>query len=833
MTRKRIPFNDGWKFNENFDEGMAQPEFDDAGFQAVRLPHTVKETPFDYFNEGVYQLLSCYRRRFTAPAEWKGKRVTLTFEGAAHEASVYVNGSFVTTHSCGYTAFTVDLTDRLVYGSENLVAVRLDSRESLNVPPFGFVIDYMTYGGLYREAYLEISEKTRLSDVFLYTAGTPEAPVLVSRIETERTEGRDLFVRQTLLEEAAPARNILSASGPADRSAFELCSAPVPAEGAADRKLCSALIPAEGSSFELRSPVSGVRLWSPEDPALYTVRTELIDTALNETIDRVDVRFGFRFAEFKADGFYLNGQKTKIVGLNRHQSYPYAGYAMPASIQRFDAKVLKEELGLNAVRTSHYPQSHAFLSACDELGLLVFTEIPGWQNLGDEAWQDQAVRNTEEMVFQYRNHPSIILWGVRVNESQDNDALYARTNAAARRLDPSRQTSGVRYLKKSRLLEDVYAYNDFLHSGQNAGCEPKKNITSDPSKGYLVSEYNGHMFPAKSFDSEEHRRDHLLRHAKVLNDVAGQPDIAGSFGWCMADYNTHRDFGSGDRICYHGVLDMFRNAKPAAAVYAAMGKEPVLEVTSSMDIGEHPASNLGVVWMVTNADSVRMYKNGRLLKEYFPADSPYKNLTHGPIPVDDYVGSAIEEGEDFKPAQTAAVKEILNYAALYGMDRLSPRILAKAAKCMALYRMTFEDAYRLYNKYVGDWGDAATEYRFEAVKNGKVVKTVVKSPMSKVRLELRVSDTVLTERETWDAAAVRIRAVDENGNVLPFFNEPVFFELSGPASLIGPSVISLKGGMGGTYVRTTGAAGEAVLTVSSLQAEPVRIVFTIKDLKEK
>lgn len=802
MIHKRIPFNDGWKFHETFDETMLQPAFDDAGFSSVRLPHTVKETPFDYFDESVYQMVSCYRKRFAVPADWEGKHVALTFEGAAHEASVYVNGTFAATHACGYTAFTVDLSDKLAYGQENLITVRLDSRESLNVPPFGFVVDYMTYGGLYREAYLEVAEKTHLADVFLYTAGTADAPVLVTEIETDGAEGRDLFVRQTLLAEEA--------------GRF------------AGRTLCAGPVPADNAAFELRAEVPGVRLWSPGDPALYTVRTELIDKTTGETVDRADIRFGFRFAEFKADGFYLNDAKMRIVGLNRHQSYPYAGYAMPASIQAFDARVLKEELGLNAVRTSHYPQSHAFLDACDALGLLVFTEIPGWQNIGDEAWQDQAVRNTEEMVRQYRNHPSIVLWGVRVNESQDCDALYERTNAAARRLDPSRQTSGVRYLKKSHLLEDVYAYNDFSHSGQNAGCEPKKNVTDDPSKGYLVSEYNGHMFPTKSFDNEEHRRDHLLRHAKVLNDVAGQPDIAGSFGWCMADYNTHRDFGSGDRICYHGVLDMFRNPKPAAAVYAAMGKETVLEVTSSMDIGEHPASSRGVVWMLMNADSVRTYKNGRLLKEYFPSDSPYKNLKHGPIPMDDLIGSAIEEGEDFKPAQAAAVKDILNYAALYGMDHLPPRILAKAAKCMVLYRMTFEDAYKLYNKYVGDWGGAATEYRFEAVKDSQVVKTVVKSPMTKIRLEMRVSDTALTERRSWDAAAVRVRATDEFGNVLPFFNEPVFFELSGPASLIGPSVVSLKGGMGGTYVRTDGEAGEAVLTVRSPQTEPVRITFTIE-----
>ncbi|MBO6052235.1 MAG: glycoside hydrolase family 2 protein, partial [Clostridia bacterium] len=590
--RKRYDLNDGWLFSERFEDAMTGSSYDENNMKQVRLPHTVKETPFDYFDESCYQMVSGYRRRLTAPKEWEGKHVELTFCGAAHEATVYVNGEKAAAHSCGYTAFTVDLTDRLTYGGENLIAVRLDSRESLNVPPFGYVIDYMTYGGLYREVFLEVTERTHLADVFLRTEGDLSTPVLVTRLQIEDPDGRALHVRQQVLDE---------------RNALFSCEGQ---PGAKDPKL--------------RLKVPGIGLWSPDDPKLYTVRTELADASSGEVLDRIDVRFGFRFARFRADGFYLNGEKLKIVGLNRHQSYPYVGYAMPASMQAFDARVLKKELGLNAVRTSHYPQSHAFIDACDELGLLVFTEIPGWQHIGDSAWQDQAVRNTEEMVRQYRNHPSVILWGVRINESQDNDALYARTNEAAHRLDPSRQTGGVRYLRKSSLLEDVYTYNDFLHSGSNPGCDPKKNVTSDMSKGYLVTEYCGHMYPVKPYDDEEQRTNHMLRHARVLNDIAGEDDIAGSFGWCMADYNTHKDFGSGDRICYHGVTDMFRNAKTAASVYAAMGSEPVLEVSSSMDIGEHPASNRGGVWIVSNADSVRMYKNGRLLKEYFPSDSPYK-----------------------------------------------------------------------------------------------------------------------------------------------------------------------------------------------------------------
>lgn len=135
--------------------------------------------------------------------------------------------------------------------------------------------------------------------------------------------------------------------------------------------------------------------------------------------------------------------------MNRHQSYPYIGYAAPESLQREDARILQEELHCTAVRTSHYPQSPYFLDECDQRGLLVFTELPGWQHIGDAAWKDAACAMLQEMILQNRNHPSIILWGVRINESVDDDAFYTRTNQIAHQLDPSRATSGVRYLEKA------------------------------------------------------------------------------------------------------------------------------------------------------------------------------------------------------------------------------------------------------------------------------------------------------------------------------------------------------------------------------------------------
>lgn len=810
---KRVYLNRGWKFSEEYEPEMLKADFDDRNMQEVILPHTCKETPYHYFDEHIYQMVSGYRKKIRVPEKWQGKTVILTLEGVAHESEVFLNGNKIGEHHCGYTAFSIDISKLLRYGEENILSVKVDSRESINIPPFGYVIDYMTYGGIYRDVYLEVKNPCYLQDVFLHSQireeevnnsrmggnhRTKADVVLASQIEVMQPE-EGMLLRQYIRKKGEEEYRFLG-----------------------EKELITDF------GFEIKK----AELWSPENPALYEVKTQLIKG--EEIRDENITVFGFRKAEFLKDGFYLNGQKYKIRGLNRHQSYPYVGYAMPKSVQYMDADILKEELGLNAVRTSHYPQSHYFLERCDEIGLLVFTEIPGWQHIGDEEWKAQAVVNVRDMIKQYRNHPSIILWGVRINESKDDDAFYEKTNAAASELDPYRQTGGVRAHKKSSLLEDVYTYNDFSHDGRAAGCEPKKNVTSDMEKAYLVSEYNGHMYPTKAFDWEEHRVEHAIRHANVLNAIAGEEDIAGSFGWCMADYNTHKDFGSGDRICYHGVLDMFRNPKPAADIYACQQeKKQILSLSSSMDIGEHPGCNRGKTWIFTNADSVRMYKNDRFIKEYRKEDSCYKNLAHGPILIDDFIGDAVIKGENFKLKQAEEITEALNLFAIYGLAALPKKVYLTALKMIFIYGMKPTRAVELYNRYIGDWGGTSTVYRFEAVKDGRVIQTLVKEPMTGMKLWAEADHTELKEDHTYDMAAVRIRIHDENGNLLSFCNEPVILDIEGPAVIVGESVISLKGGMTGTYIKTIGKEGKVVLTIKAAQAKEVKLEFNVTASKEE
>ena len=791
-------WNDGWLFTPVFDPAIVRPECPELTLEPVRLPHTVKTLPYNYCNENDYQKLSGYRREFFAPKEWEGRTVLLTFGAVAHDATVFCNGRRVFHHSCGYTAFTVDLTSALHLGQKNVVAVRCDSREDLNIPPFGGQMDFLTYGGICRAVCLDVKEPAYLRDIFIETKAEGDFRIYTATVgET---------VGCTLQAE------IRSPSGSRALYQGEL-------------------------SLPIVGTLNGVHPWSLEHPSLYTLTVRLIRPGTNGLPDRVlderSTRFGFRTLQFVAGGLYLNGQRVELRGLNRHQSYAYQGYAMPDSIQRLDAQLLKKELGCNAVRTSHCPPSPAFLDACDELGILVFTEMPGWQHLGDDTWKAQALQNCREMVCQYRNHPSIFLWGVRVSGSADDEAFYKRTNETVRRLDPTRPTAGARSSRKSQLLEDVYAYNDYSYRGRGPGCEARGNVTPDTRKGYLISEFGGQQFPAKAFDDEPHRLAQALRYAAVLNDSIAQQGVAGSFGWCMTDYNTHREFGSGDRVSYHGVMDLFRNPKLSAAVYASQ-KTPrapsdiVLEVSSGMALGDLPGGIPVACWVFTNAESVRLYRDNDFVAEFAPdRRGRFAALPHPPIEIQDFVGSLLEKYEGLDRAAAPQVAAILNEMRRDAME-LSPLSRAR----MLSLRLSAQELLRMYYKYIGVLGSPTSVYRFEAVWHGRAVKTVIREPVQSVRLECTVHNPILTDGPTWDCAAVSLRAIDQNGNLLPYCSEAVQLSVEGPVEILGPSVVPLRGGMAGTYLATTGEAGRAVLHCKMEGALDTEAVLTIRCREE-
>ena len=776
---KRINLNFDWKYSETFEDSMICREADEGTFETVNIPHTNKEIPYNNFDEKMYQFVSAYRKHFTVDESLKGKRLVLEFEAAANYAEVYVNGELAFSHKGSYTAFRGDITSLVEYGKDNVIAVKLDSTEREEIPPFGNVIDYLVHGGIYREVYLYVHDDVYMEDI------------MVSPYD--------------VMTNAAKLDININFNSPADGAIdFELLDA----KGVSVHEWSQEVI--QVKSVNVKEEVGTVDLWDVENPVLYT----LVARFGNESIEK---KIGFREAVFKKDGFYLNGRLLKIRGLNRHQSYPYVGYAMPASAQIADADFLKYTLGVNLARTSHYPNSHHFLDRCDEIGLLVFTEIPGWQHVSkNKEWRDITMQHVREMIVEDFNHPSIILWGVRINESGDDDELYTATNELAHKLDKGRQTGGVRCIPRSHQLEDVYTYNDFIHSGGKTALLPKFIVCGNVP--YLVTEHNGHMFPTKTFDNEKKRQEHAMRHARVLDKMYRTKGVSGTIGWCMSDYYTHKDFGSGDKICYHGVSDMFRVPKLAAYVYMAQQDEkPVLEITSNMEIGDNNGGMVGNVYMLTNCDTVKMYKNDVHIntfdiKELADKGREFKGLPHPPILLYDVIGNQIEKNTDMKLKDAKKMKVALlgikKWGVVGGIFHHPFKILGNMAK----YKLTVDDITTMFGTYVTNWGGKQVTYRFDGYKDGKLVCSNAKGSTDGSYISAVADNTRLVEKDTYDVTRVVIKATSQYGNVLPYSNDVVNLSASG-VEIIGPHSFALIGGQRAVWVKTIGVKGDAYLDV--------------------
>jgi len=496
-------------------------------------------------------------------------------------------------------------------------------------------------------------------------------------------------------------------------------------------KTASATVNAPAEYYEVTLDNLGdVALWSLRNPKLYRV------TARLDNGDAFTARIGFREARFTDKGFYLNGEHVKLRGLNRHQTFPYTGGAMPARVQAADARVLRRELKCNIVRTSHYPQSPHFLDACDELGLLVLEEIPGWQHIGDPAWKDLAVDNAGRMIRRDWNHPSIVLWGVRINESRDDHEFYSRTNALAHALDDSRQTGGIRNNYNSELLEDVFTMNDF-----GFPLRPPNHPL------YLNTEFNGHMFSTKRFDQVDRVAEHVIRHVRVHDQLAGDDRYAGGIAWCAFDYASHRYFGSGDRICYHGVSDIFRLPKPAAGFYKSQcdpEEEVVLDPGFFYSWGDRGGGNgPGVVPICSNCDHLKIYYNGRLLLEADPDRQTYPHLKYPPFVV-------------------------------------------------SLTRLSF-----------GTWSDL----KIEGYIQGRLAITrTLSGDGTDDRLAVKPDDLEL-DGDGRDATRVVLAVTDAGGNYRPLATGAIRLSITGPGDIIGENPFALAGGTGAVWVRAKETAG--------------------------
>ncbi|NDJ62789.1 MAG: hypothetical protein GYB67_16825 [Chloroflexi bacterium] len=732
--RQVIPFNDEWLFVADDVNFRAS----DTRFVPVTLPHSNRILPHHNFDDAEYQFVSTYRKRFTLPEALSGRRVYLDFDGALSACSVAVNGQVVGAHVGGYTPFSYEITDRVHTLRENVVQVRLDSTEHPEIPPFGYVVDYLTFGGLYRDVRLRIVEPIHIVDVFARPLDVLTRPALevAVRLKNQSRQERDLRLELVLREDQGDTEIVVASS-----------------------RYSTVYVPRGGGLVATvhLDDLPAIKLWSLDDPVLYALDAELYDG--DALVDRQRVDFGFREAVFRDDGFYLNGERIKLIGLNRHQTYPYIGPAAPARLQRKDAEILKYELGVNIARTSHYPQSPHFLKRCDEIGLLVLEELPGWQFVGDSDWQALALRDLEAMILRDRNHPSIVLWGVRINESADDEGFYSATNRLAHQLDPSRQTGGIRNFLESQFLEDVFTYNDF----SNTVVEPIHTP-------HLITEFNGHMFPTKTWDNEDRQIEHALRHARIQDKQFGMLNVTGAIGWCAFDYNTHRVFGSGDRICYHGVMDIFRLPKFAAYVYESQippSVRPVLQIASLWTMGDRSEGGNDPLTVFSNCEAVEVYVGEEIYGRFQPDRETYPHLPYAPFTI---------------PGMTL----------------------------LALWGNHFQDL-----RVVG------------LINEQPVIEQKIAADGLPYMLTLDADDDRLAA-DGADMTRIVFKITDRFGNRLPYAIAVIDLDLDGPGELIGETPFPLVGGQAAIYVRAGHTPGQVTVRASTPRLESKVITLRIR-----
>ena len=385
--RRILPINRGWRYHPAWVNGAEGTTFDDSAFQRVVVPHTNIELPWHSFDDKDYEFVSTYRRRFKYPKDADGKRAFVDFEGVMTASTVWINGQLLGNYRGGFTPFSFEVTQHLHRNAENVLVVKVDSTERPDIPPFGYEIDYMTFGGIYREVSLRIVPQVYIDNIFAqpkdvlgssssmdvhcFVAGDIAAAGTLS-LEAELRDEDRVVARNRRDPDRATAKN-----ADADSAVDPYTDAAVYTTSETRSDPARLTI-----AFE---KLSGIQLWSLDKPRLYTVHVRLL--AGGRALDEDSRRVGFREATFTDHGFSLNGQIVKLRGLDRHQTFPFVGQAMPARVQRKDADILRKNLHCNIVRTSHYPQSRHFLDRCDEIGLLVLEEIPGWQHIGDEKWK--------------------------------------------------------------------------------------------------------------------------------------------------------------------------------------------------------------------------------------------------------------------------------------------------------------------------------------------------------------------------------------------------------------------------------------------------------------
>uniref|UniRef100_A0A7V5CT83 Glycoside hydrolase family 2 protein n=1 Tax=Acidobacterium capsulatum TaxID=33075 RepID=A0A7V5CT83_9BACT len=762
-ARHVLPLNERWWFEGRLADASAQVNGNHAAATQITLPHAVTKLSWQGWNPETWEHVWGYRRSFEVPDSLRGLRLFLHFDRVMAGTSPVLNGHSLPQHLGGFLPFEYEVTD-LVRRGENTLAVAVDARW-LDAPPSGSPkgpgsIDYLLPGGINGGVSLRAVPEVFLQSVFAKPVDVLDAARRVDVICQVDAGGK------------LPARVRVEATLSKNGRRVASRSKNVQIES-----------PHEEVTLSL-DRLGDVRLWDVDHPELYDVEVTLF--VEGKPLHRYKTRIGFRAARFEVDGFYLNGKRLQLFGLNRHELYPYFGFAASERTMRRDAELLKRKFNCNMVRCSHYPQSEAFMNACDELGILVWEETPGFQYIGGTSFQELVLRDVREMVMRDRNHASVIVWGVRLNESPNDPALYRRTKEIATQLDGTRQTSGTMTPSSEKTWQtewhqDVFAFDDYHASKPGVvGIRPPL-----PGVPYLVSESVGQFnYPAgKGFNlryrrdaTPEVQQDQALFHAAAHDKAAGYAGCAGLLGWCAFDYPSV--LHAYDAMKYPGIADFFRLPKLGASYYESQVSphvRPVIAPDFYWDFGERMPSGPGErAAIFSNCERLELLVNGKRRAVLHPDREGFPHTAYPPFFAD---------------------------LKMDGAEKPELEIRGYVGDAMVLSRSFSSD-----------------------------------SQHDKLWLE---ADAAELFGDGSDSARLAFGVVDQYGAPRAFAGGTVKLEIEGPGEIAGdnPFDLSANGGMGAVWIRTLPGQHGAVrirAVHSSLQVSPeVRLQILPGDYSKK
>jgi len=728
-----INFNENWFFIISDNKNLADESYlkttDFTKWDSVSLPHTPKIEPKIVNNQ--WQGISWYCKKFTLTDEMKNKKLFLKFEGAMNTSEVWINNKKLIKHHGGYLPFVVDFSDVALFDKENTIYVKLNNFDNPITGPKPLkTLDFNTYGGIYRNVWLVAKNPLHITDA-IFENKTASGGIFVSypkvsqqeatikiqtHIKNENTDSQRFIIKNTLLKNK---KEVLTK----ESDVYSLKKA-------------------EDQQFSETLTLKNPELWSPNAPNLYQLKTEIIQNG--KVTDQEITQIGIKTIKFIGQELYLNGEKTFLRGVNRHQEYPYIGYALSDNASYRDAKKIKDA-GFDYVRLSHYPQSTAFMNACDELGLITIDAILGWQYFSeDKAFQAHIFQTAKDLIRRDRNHASVLAWEVSLNESWMPEPFIDQLTAIAKKEYPGNQcyTAGWQ----------SYGYDIYLQARQHRLEHYDKTI----KKPYNVSEYGDWEYYAMNAglnqtswsnllplerSSRQLRTDGekgLLQQATNLqeahNDNLQTPAFADGY-WVMYDYNR----GYADDLEASGIMDLFRIAKPSYYFYQSQrdtnenfGK-PMIFIANQWK-KDSPLE----VRIFSNCEAVELFLNGKSLGKQQPDKNRMtSHLKHPPF--------------TFKiPKYVSGILEAKGY-----------------------------------------------------INNKNVVNHKVTSPKtpSNIKIEVDFSNRELDTKND-DVVFVYATILDKNGTIITDANDKIQFSINGNAQLIGENPVAIEAGVATIILKT-------------------------------